>query len=92
MLARDVQQARVQMNLSRWHDYSTDDQLRLLSSIGSAVRNGEMPLQRYLLMHPEARLTDAERQQVYRWTRTERNRLRVRSTPLSLTGELYLAR
>jgi cytochrome c551/c552 len=85
LLTRDVQQARSHMNLSRWQDYSIDDQLRLLSSIGSAVRNGEMPLQRYLLMHPEARLTDAERQQIYRWTRAERNRLRVRSTPLNLT-------
>ena len=47
------------MNLSRWQDYSTDDQLQLLSSIGSAVRNDEMPVQRYLLLHPEARLTVA---------------------------------
>ena len=89
LLARDVQQARVHMNLSRWQDYSTDDRLRLLSSIGSAVRNREMPVQRYLLLHPEARLTDAERQQIYHWTRTERNRLRVRSVPpLNLTGEI----
>jgi Haem-binding domain len=88
VLARDVQQARLHMNLSRWQDYSTDDQLRLLSAIGSAVRNREMPVQRYVLLHPEAWLTDAERQQIYRWTRTERDRLRVRSTPLNLTGEL----
>ncbi len=88
LLARDVQQARLHMNLSRWNDYSTDDQLRLLSAIGSAVRNREMPVQRYLLLHPEARLTDAERQQIYRWSRTERNRLRMGSTPLNLTGEL----
>jgi hypothetical protein len=92
LLARDVQQARKHMNLSHWQDYSTDDRLRLLSSIGSVVRNGEMPVQRYLLLHPEARLTDAERQQIYRWTRTERNRLRMRSTPLNLTGELHIAR
>ena len=92
LLARDVQQARLHMNLSRWQDYSTDDQLRLLSAIGSAVRNREMPVQRYLLLHPEARLTDAERQQIYRWTRTERNRLRRRSTPFDLTGELNTAR
>ena len=63
------------MNLSQWQDYSTDDRLRLLSAIGSAVRNREMPPQRYLLLHPEARLTDMERQQIYRWTRTERSRL-----------------
>ena len=89
LLTRDVQQARMHMNLSRWQDYSADDQLRLLSAIGSAVRNRQMPVQRYLLLHPEARLTDAERQQIYGWTRSERNRLRRRSTPLNLTGERY---
>ena len=75
LLARDVQQARSHMNLSQWQDYSTDDRLRLLSAVGSAVRNRTMPPQRYLLLHPEARLGDDERQQIYRWTRTERRRL-----------------
>lgn len=81
LLARDVQQARSHMNLSRWQEYSTEDRLRLLSAIGSAVRNRKMPVQRYLLLHPEARLTDIERQQIYRWTRTERSRLSLRQTP-----------
>jgi len=75
LLAHDVQQARSHMNLSRWQDYSSADRLRLLSEMGSAVRNREMPVQRYVLLHPEARLTDFERQQIYRWTRTERSRL-----------------
>ena len=89
LLARDVQQARLHMNLSQWQDYSADDRLRLLSEIGSAVRNREMPVQRYVLLHPEARLTDIERQQIYRWTRAERRRLRMgqtRATPLNLNG------
>jgi hypothetical protein len=68
------------MNLSRWQDYSPDDHLRLLSEIGSAVKNREMPVQRYLFLHPEARLTDAEREQIYRWTRTERSRIGIRET------------
>ena len=84
LLARDVQQARSHMNLSQWQDYSTDDRLRLLSAIGSAVRNRAMPPQRYLLLHPEARLSDGERQQIYRWTRTERSRLR---TPYSTSQQ-----
>lgn len=75
LLARDVQQAREHMNLSRWQDYSNDDRRRLLSEIGSAVRNHAMPPQRYVLLHREARLTDSEQQQVYRWTRSERTRL-----------------
>jgi hypothetical protein len=79
LLARDVQQARQHMNLSRWQAYSAEDRLGLLSEIGSAVRNREMPVQRYLLLHPEARLTDTERQQIYEWTRTERSRLTTNS-------------
>ena len=66
------------MNLSRWQDYSADDRVRLLSEIGSAVRNHEMPVQRYVLVHPEARLTDMEREQIYKWTRNERSNLQRR--------------
>lgn len=90
LIARDVQQARSHMNLSRWQEYSTEERLGLLSEIGSAVRNREMPKQRYLLLHPEARLTDKERQQIYDWTRTERSRLRMhqtQTTSLRLTAK-----
>jgi hypothetical protein len=72
LLARDVQRARLHMDLSRWQDYSTSERGRMLSEIGSAVRNREMPVQRYVLLHPEARLTEMEREQIYRWTRNER--------------------
>jgi heme-binding protein len=79
LIARDVHDAHLHMNLSRWQEYSADDRLRLLGAIGSAVRNREMPPRRYTLMHPEARLTDQERRQIYQWTRTERNRLKKQS-------------
>jgi Haem-binding domain len=75
LLARDVQQARSHMNLSQWRHYSTDDRLRLLSAIGSVARNRTMPPTRYLLVHREARLSDQEREQIYRWTRNERRRI-----------------
>jgi hypothetical protein len=80
LLARDVQQARAHMNLSQWPDYSVDERLRLLSEIGSAVRNREMPVRRYVMLHPEAQLTDVDRQQIYRWSRTERSRLGMRTS------------
>jgi hypothetical protein len=75
LLARDVQQARSHMNLSRWQHYSTDERLQLLSAMGSAARSREMPPRRYLLVHPEARLSEREQQQIYRWTRSERRRI-----------------
>ena len=79
LVTHDVRQARSYMNLSHWQDYSTNDRLRLLSAMGSAVRNREMPVERYVLLHPEARLTDAERQKIYQWTRSERGRLKMAS-------------
>lgn len=80
MIARDVHQARAHVNMSNWRSYSTEDRIRLLSEIGSAVRNRAMPLPRYLLLHPEARISSEERQQIYQWTRTERRRLSMAST------------
>jgi hypothetical protein len=90
LVARDVQQARAHMNLSRWQDYSADDRLRLVSEIGSAVRNRKMPVQRYVWLHAEARLTDAEREQIYRWSRVERSRLRTLPPGSSPTGRTSL--
>jgi hypothetical protein len=36
-----------------------------------------MPLPRYLLLHPEAKLSDAEAAYLYQWARGERKRLKV---------------
>ncbi len=59
--------------------------LMLLSEIGSATKNHGMPVQRYVLLHSEARLSDQEREQIYRWTRAERKRLK--SAPLPSVAE-----
>jgi len=82
LMARDVQQARLHMNLSQWQEYAVEDRIMLLSEVGSAVKNREMPVRRYVLLHSEARLSDQERDQVYQWTRAERKRLKS-ALPLS---------
>jgi Haem-binding domain len=81
LMARDVYQARRHMNLSQWQDYSAGDRIILLSEVGSAVKNHEMPVQRYVLLHSEARLSDQEREQIYQWTRAERKRLKFAPSP-----------
>jgi len=62
--------------LSRWSDYSVDDKRDLLARIGTVVRNRQMPLPRYILLHSEARLSEAEIQAIYEWTKIERRALR----------------
>ena len=57
LLARDVTQGRDQLNFSTWDrdDGGADD-------AAEAVADGSMPPRRYLLVHPDAALSDAERQ------------------------------
>jgi hypothetical protein len=69
------------MNLSRWQEYSAEDRVMLLSEVGSTVKNHEMPVQRYVLLHSEARLSDYERERIYEWTRAERKRLKSVLSP-----------
>jgi|SRR5829696_690572 len=57
LLTRDVEQGRAELNFSTWDedDGGADD-------AAEAVAEGSMPPRRYLLVHPDAALSDAERQ------------------------------
>jgi hypothetical protein len=73
---KDVAEGREHLNLSRWDGYSADDKRDLLARIGTMVRKRRMPLPRYLLLHPEARLSEREIQVIYDWTKEQRRALR----------------
>lgn len=38
-----------------------------LEDIEAQIRKGEMPLKSYLILHPEARLTESDRQSLLEW-------------------------
>jgi mono/diheme cytochrome c family protein len=61
LVAYDVAEAREHLNFSEW-DREQDD----ADEAAEMVEEGEMPLPRYLLFHPEAKLTDAERAELVR--------------------------
>ena len=86
MIEKDVHDARSHMNLSRWRDYDPAQRQQILSEIGSLVRNHGMPPQRYLLLHPEARLSSADVDWLYKWTRSERKRLKAEPPPAASAG------
>jgi hypothetical protein len=60
LLQWDVDHARSTYNFSDWQNYPTTATL-IIEIVGS----GRMPPGRYLLMHPEARLSAAEKQQLF---------------------------
>jgi hypothetical protein len=79
IVEKDVHDARLHMNLSRWQDYAPGKQVEILARLGAEVRNHQMPLPRYLSLHPEAKLSEQDIQQLYDWTRKERRRLASRT-------------
>ena len=52
---RDVDEGR------RHHNFSDWGHVREMDDIPQVVRNGSMPPSQFLIMHPEARLTQAEK-------------------------------
>ena len=74
-LRRHVDEGRLHLNLSRWRDYPAVRRQRLLSDIASQVRDREMPIPQYTLLHWQARLSEADIAALFRWTQEERARL-----------------
>ena len=63
------------MNFSQWAKYSRAQKLAFTAAIASAANRDRMPPAPYLVLHPEARLSERDRQIVESWSRTEFRRL-----------------
>ena len=83
LVERDVRRGRDRMNLSEWQHYTLRQRQKLLADVASAVKNGEMPLPQYTLIHRQARLSEMDRDLLYEWARQERRRLRAESQSLA---------
>jgi hypothetical protein len=77
LVERDVRHGRDHMNFSRWPEYSFQQQEKLLADIATALKNREMPVPQYAVIHRDARLSDAEIDIVYQWARLERRRVKA---------------
>ena len=81
LIEKDVHNGRDHWNMSKWDEYSLDQREDILSRMAPMVRNRKMPLPQYLFLHPEAKLTDADVDVLYRWSRSERKRLKSEPKP-----------
>lgn len=70
-----VNHGRRHLNFSDWTRYDRQEADELLGDIAKTVRAGAMPLTSYTLLHPEARLTQSERNVIIDWAQAERTRL-----------------
>jgi hypothetical protein len=71
LVAKDVAGGRRKMNFSDWGTYHVDRQETKIREIWEEVSEDEMPLAIYRPLHPEARLTDADRAILEQWALPE---------------------
>jgi Haem-binding domain len=75
LIENDVSGGRRHLNFSEWQQYSLQRRERLLSEIANQVKDRDMPLTQYTLIHRNAKLSDADVNAIFQWTQKERARL-----------------
>jgi len=78
LLHHDVIEGRRRLNFSDWADYASDlgTAAQKLSQISRSIATDTMAPWYYLVLHPSARLTAAERDRIAQWTEQELERRR----------------
>lgn len=67
LVADDVHEAREHVNFSTWNRYRPSKQDKIAREVWEEVEEGDMPPWQYLLLHPEARLSEADRKVLRAW-------------------------
>lgn len=71
VVAYDVDLGRKEINFSEWDTYYPATRKRKLQWLERSIREGNMPPSTYRLMHPDARLNEADRAQLESWIESE---------------------
>ncbi len=80
LVADDVTRGRERLNFSDWPRALPERAAKRLERISEEVDDKEMPPAKYTLLHPEARLTAGQRQQLIHWADQEAARLKPSAT------------
>jgi hypothetical protein len=69
LIARDVREGRRELNFSVWNQYNGGRKARKFKEIVEQVEKKKMPQWYYVVVHPEAKLSDAERETIMNWAK-----------------------
>ena len=67
MIVEDVEHGREVMNFSEWGRYDEKKRAKRASHAVDEIEDGEMPLSKYVRMHPEAAVSGEELELLRRW-------------------------
>ena len=62
-----VEEGREELNFSNWREYPKRTKIRKLKDIAEEVEEHKMPLESYTSLHPEAKLSDKQREMLVNW-------------------------
>lgn len=68
LVVHDVDEGRRELNFSHWGDLTQKQRDSAAGEILEEVEGGKMPLENYLLMHSEARLSPADLDVIATWS------------------------
>ena len=68
MVFKHINEGRNELNFSNWNILNKDDKVEILDDISTVLMDDEMPLKNYILLHPEAKLTEDEKEIIINWT------------------------
>ncbi|HEX8198662.1 MAG TPA: heme-binding domain-containing protein [Pyrinomonadaceae bacterium] len=74
-MASHVEEGRIELNFSEWGKLSPGRASRKLEEICEQVNAGEMPIWNYVLLHPSAHLTDADKKALCDWAKREQEKI-----------------
>ena len=69
LIARDVTEGRRELNFSLWSQFNERRKARKLKEIVEQVEKGKMPQWYYVALHPDAKLSPADRDLIIKWAR-----------------------
>lgn len=72
-MADHIEHAKSHLNFSEFMAYDEKEADHALEELGEVVEEGSMPIDSYLIMHPDARLNGAEQTILLNWVRQLRS-------------------
>ena len=62
-----IVEGRDELNFSEWNTFEKRRKIRKLKEIGEEIEEGEMPMESYVYLHGDARLTEDQRALLINW-------------------------
>jgi hypothetical protein len=66
-----IEKGRSHFNFSNWKTYSAENQISISQNCIEEIKDGEMPLWSYTLLHSEAKLNSEEKEKLISWFTSE---------------------